>query len=88
MQDSKTTFVTVNLKKPHHVNDRALYSKTTFVTVNPLHYLIVFIISSDSKTTFVTVNLKKHTHYKQRTKIQKQPLLLLIGTLQQYIDTL
>ena len=57
--DSKTTFVTVNLKPIPKMLIVHYYSKTTFVTVN-LHCLLLRILElHNSKTTFVTVNLKK-----------------------------
>ena len=57
LQDSKTTFVTVNLtlkpQQPTPFDD----SKTTFVTVNLCYCKFCRIQSHYSKTTFVTVNL-------------------------------
>ena len=57
LQDSKTTFVTVNLLLGIGYLLTYMHSKTTFVTVNPIITIIFIINNHNSKTTFVTVNL-------------------------------
>ena len=54
--DSKTTFVTVNLKSVEVTYNSKTHSKTTFVTVNPIILHLIFYLIYNSKTTFVTVN--------------------------------
>ena len=76
--NSKTTFVTVNLKKTFLIQQIFSYSKTTFVTVNRLRKIASIMETENSKTTFVTVNLRISAVIKSTLKIQKQPLLLLI----------
>ncbi len=79
MSNSKTTFVTVNLKTLLVGKVRTNHSKTTFVTVNQ-HYkgkTPEYIVNS--KTTFVTVNPGPSPLVNGTESIQKQRLLLLIA---------
>ena len=79
VQNSKTTFVTVNQRLPHAKWDNGRNSKTTFVTVNQKQVDIYREMIENSKTTFVTVNLYIFPNSNLLFEIQKQPLLLLIN---------
>ncbi len=56
LQDSKTTFVTVNHFRINPRKSEEKNSKTTFVTVNLLLGIGYLLTYMHSKTTFVTVN--------------------------------
>ena len=60
LNNSKTTFVTVNQIAGLTISLQRRYSKTTFVTVNQYRGDHMNKIKQNSKTTFVTVNLSKY----------------------------
>ncbi len=70
LQDSKTTFVTVNQTIKFFATVIVVNSKTTFVTVNLQELRLALEYQQNSKTTFVTVNHCKKAHSNKPVKFK------------------